>query len=225
LNEFDFRGQKISISAIVEPENRYYVVRDGELARNLGVRVGRKFTQKEIETSAHRDLLHEALGDERLQYVHEGINPVFQSRSVTLAEQKQIDTFRNRIEGRIQELTRMYGRFETTASGYGFKFYSTAQGNGQVGLWVNGISSADSRRVDPVDSIEFDAFLDAVEFNQEDRAYETLLALVLKFDSHHAEARKGMIEVFTHFFVTKEFPSEGVRQNYLHFILRCGHIY
>jgi hypothetical protein len=67
--------------------------------------------------------------------------------------------------------------------------------------------------------------MQAIETNDEVEFLKNLLLLATRFDRAHSNPKNGFIESFTYLFVTKEFPSVGIRQNYLHFILRCGGIY
>ena len=215
LDFFHFRGQQVRIDGQLNPQADGFVIRDAQLAALVGRELGDSLSQEQIETSDHNAELDDAFSDGRLEHVRGGVHPAFNSRSVSVVEQVHIDRVRQSIEGRIRELTNAHGADFHDQSGNLVRWYTSPGAAGS--LFVNNELGPDYR--------QFENFLDAVQHNQEPLATESILALALKFDSRHAEARKGFVETFTFLFVTKEFPSEGIRQNYLHFLLRCGGIY
>jgi hypothetical protein len=131
-------------------------------------------------------------------------NPAYKLRQVSPVDQDQINSLRERIDREIRRLNR------TSPSGY----YVSEQVYGHASIY----GSREHRR-------HFLAIMNGIETDNEGQFFQGIIGLATVFNRDRMNAKQGLIEAFTHLYVTKEFPSEEVRQSYFHFILRCGQIY
>jgi hypothetical protein len=67
--------------------------------------------------------------------------------------------------------------------------------------------------------------MEAIEHNNESSFITNLVHFATSFDSETTGPKAAFIDAFTFLYVTKNFPSEALRQLYFHFILRCGQIH
>jgi hypothetical protein len=210
LSNVRFRNANIEIDDLPQDELRGYIIHDSPIADLLGVIVGAVFPESELQERDYEvfEVVLEASADRnRVEIVRKMINPIFNLRPVSTQYQTHINQLRERLDGRINELN-------TRAGG----FYSEGGYHGAVYLHERVEGRYLHREV-------FRNILTAIEDNNEDLFYENAVRFAAFFDQAHVQARRGFLDTFSHLFVTKEFPSEGLRQQYLHFTLRCGGLY
>ena len=213
LSQVTIRGQVVSIhnSDIPRSEVEAYVILSPSLAKRAGVAVGDSLSQADLLRSPAACELTVALADPSSVLVVSGaMNPAYHQRSVSAHEQAFISHLRQQLRARIQARDR---RAST-----GWHVNSTSLDGS---LWVNADQTSGQHAYD---SQELTAVLEATRRNETAGFTNALLNLSCQFSARRAEAKAGLIDAFTFLFVTKEFPSEGLRQKYLHFILQCGHI-
>ena len=204
-----------------------YIVRDRTLAQRSGVRVGDSLSQEQLSNNANSDELLEALTDPRkVQLVREGLNPLYNAREISPREQAYVDHVRDKIRQRVaekdragQRVTNSAGRPTLDSAGQPIRWH-VGQHSYHGTVWVN----PDWVPGHTYDSEQFSALMTAIAGNAEEAAVAAIVNIACNFDYQHAEAKRGFMDAFSFLFVNKQFPSEGLRQNYLHFVLRCGHI-
>lgn len=67
--------------------------------------------------------------------------------------------------------------------------------------------------------------LEAIRESNEDKFINAMSKMMAGFPDNLSEARNGFKESFTTLFVTGKLPSNGLRDLYCHFIMRCGQIH
>ena len=213
--------QYVSILAgdIPREQVRAYVIQDANLAQRLGLTPGNALTEEQVRRHPEMDAIMDGVYDGQSVIVDDNaVHPAYNPRPITYAMQNNLDHVRNEIQRRIQELDR------NTLGGF---YISPTAGDGT--LWVNhgdsspGIAGQNTQT-------EFTNLLEVIRTSnaarpQESEFIELTVRLATKFSRNHIQAKNGFIEVMTMLFVSKNFPSEGARQNYLHFFLRCGHLH
>jgi hypothetical protein len=137
-------------------------------------------------------------------------NPAYHALSLTPEQNQALQNLREKVQLRVQALNQTH---------LGFYYCTGALEDGT--LWVNP-SGYDNN---PMDSQEFNELMDSLENKNEAQFIERLVNLASHFNLEHSEAKNGFLDGFTHLFVTDFFPSEGMRQCYFHYLLRCGHLH
>lgn len=153
--------------------------------------------EEDLLNSLAVDTILSALTDPKMIEINnDAIHPAYDPHSLTQQEESYISKLRSKIQ---QESENAPEHVEPIGR-----------------LSVNKISSHIK---------VFSALLESIKQNNEETFLSKMMALVNSFDHNHSEARVGFIDAFTTLFVTKQFPSVGMRQRYFHFVLRCGGIY
>ncbi len=132
-------------------------------------------------------------------------NPLFQLRKTSPVEQLRIRVLRLRIEQGLRQSHWTQNPAHRDAA-------ETTDYN--IWLYDN-----------TYDYITLLSVLEAIESQTIDHFIHQMVSFISSFPENEYAARQGFLESFTHLYVTGLFPSEGIRQTYYHFILRCGHLY
>ncbi len=192
-----------------------YIMKDALLAEYLRCEVGTEFTETSIMANAAFDHITVALTEPgKIEIQEDAMNPLFNSRPVPESQQKYLDYLKSTIAGEIEKLNQEKGQVTFRN---GKKYYAN-----ELGYEAQGSLCLHEHLRDQT---EFAALIHQIENNNEQQFIKHLMRLVTTFDSQHTEAKFGFIDVMTHLFVTKKFPSDGMRLTYTHFMLRCGQIY
>ena len=75
------------------------------------------------------------------------------------------------------------------------------------------------------DRMEMVRLLTSIKVNAEDDAVNSIAKIISGLPDSLGAQRTAFKDTFTHLFITKNFPSDGIKLTYLHFILRCGQIH
>jgi hypothetical protein len=207
LDSVRIRSQRIDITTPPNSSQSGYLIHDAEIARALNVQPGHTLTDGAVNRlpAPQRNLISEFVTDpSKIEWVREGINPVYALRPLENEQNEYLRRIRQLINDEITTLN---------------------QAAPQNYFWDNTFDGTIQIHHREEDWNVFHNLMNSIAFNQEENFIRNLLILATRFDSAHSNAKNGFIETFTYLFVAKEFPSEGVRQNYLHFALRCGGIY
>jgi hypothetical protein len=214
LDSVWLNNQEVGIQEADIPSARTktFVIHDDELARQTGLHVGDSLSQEQIQSHLKVEQLIAALTSSRLIGVKsEALNPVYNSRKLSVEEQNYIDYLRSEIKNRLDGLNEAHG-------GY---YLNPKQVPGLVLVNCNNVEKSNGQ----YHSDKFKMLLESIKHNDQKYFVENVVTLATLFDKDHRESKSAFTDAFTVLFVTKNFPSEGIRQNYYHFILRCGHIH
>ena len=139
--------------------------------------------------------------------------------SLTQESQTYLDFLRNTIVSKLRALDRSHGNtWHSGANYYVNNQYGTPAG---TGIWVH----HNTPNASAYQGTLFFNMLEAISQNNEFLFLQSLLDLATAFHPGSAEARSGLIDTYTYLFVAKRFPSPALRQRYLHYTLRCGHLH
>jgi hypothetical protein len=152
---------------------------------------------------------------------HQGdINPDFDLKKTSEAEQKYIKQLYDTLSDIISRLNDEKGLPVTDSTGrITGRFFANNLGQTDNTYYGTGTLHINTH---PRDTEQFKELLNAIEKNDEPKFIQQMIRLSTTFDQKHAQAKSGFIDVMTHLFATKEFPSKGAKTSYLHIILRCG---
>jgi hypothetical protein len=158
---------------------------------------------------ANEDLIL-AIGDESQIRLETITAPEFVLRPVNARQEAFIRRLHTEIDGRTQALN-------ATAPNH----FHVHERNHDGTLYVNGDAGFNGG---PEMIAAFNNLLESIRTNNEPNFIRYVLETSTFFDEAHAGSKTSFLAAFTTLFVTKNFASIGTRAQYLHFILRCGHL-
>jgi carbonic anhydrase/acetyltransferase-like protein (isoleucine patch superfamily) len=221
-NYKDFCGP-LDISTPPKPQLDFWVFKKHkDLPAELECVVGMKITQADMLLHELADKLTAALAKPDLYDTHKGaLTPEFEHDAKSDPEQHYIDHLKDTLSKINDKLNNELGNEVRDASGNRRNYYTNNLGDRAHGytfgyLFIN---------THPRDTEQFKELMQAIEQNDEPKFVQQIIRLSTTFDHKHTVAKDGFIDVMTHLFVTKKFPSQGIKATYLHFLLRCGQIY
>ena len=139
--------------------------------------------------------------------------------SLSQESQTYLDFLRGTIVSKLRALDHSHGNtWHSGAHYYVNNQYGTSAG---IGIWVH----RNTPNTSAYQGTLFFNMLEAISQNNEFLFLQSLLDLATAFHPGNAEARSGLIDTYTSLFVAKRFPSPALRQRYLHYTLRCGHLH
>ncbi len=209
LHSFHLHGQEIHLGDnFPRAQVDVYFILDEDLARQAGVNVGDGLSFDQIWDNQASSALIVNMDNPRMVRVERGaMNPLFTPRAIDPQRLAYLNYIRDQVNHWIEELNSQH-------NGY----YVNPHQNGGTGFTVNDPEFGSF----PLETFSF--LLTAIAENNEDDFIHHAVSLATLYTSHVTEAKRGFINVFTYLFVTKNFPSAGIRQIYFDFILTCGYL-
>lgn len=208
-------NQIIPITELAPVEVNGYMIQDQELASRSGLPLEIPISESQIRSNSnHAELLIALLDPLSIEIVKAAINPDYEPRPISTEESDYLDFLRNIIDQEICQLGTSPEALAHSRHKREFRWYTSPMSlNGQLN--VNSCQR---------DRKQFNLLLNSICENTENEFLQQMVRLSTSFELKKAEAKTGFIETFTYLFITKEFPSLGIRQKYCHYILRCGTI-
>ena len=203
-----FGTENVVTNYIPPDQVRGFIIHEEGIARQLRVTLGTTLSQQYIQ-----DHLDEDSQDLIFSNVCNGVeqnddaapNPAYDQRPTNTQFQTYIDHLRNTINDRINTLNRNHGGYYQNPAN-------------QAGMGTNIYNNAEHGRI-------FLAIMNATASNNEEAFLNEIVNYATLFGPGLTEAKRGFIDTFSYLFVTKRFPSEGIRNRYSHYLFRCGGIY
>ncbi len=247
LKTVDFRGRPLDITAVAIPpvENKGYWIDSSKGRGDQLIEAILDFIRKEnilnhfLDSSQDekrilkidenlvlklpqeiRDDFIAEMDSGNIQFANDlGISPYYEERQWKSEEEKDYYFYlRNFLEEQIQFLN------QSDSNRYFVHPGHLSNLPGMRGFGVGVIRDVYLYN-NPFDLWAMEKVLDSIRKNDEGEFLEAALNFLTSFPKHSIENKKGFLDSFSRLFVTKEFPSEGIRQSYYHFILRCGHLH
>jgi hypothetical protein len=214
VNYVQYKDEKVDISNC-PPSHlmRTFLVSDATLAQEAEVAPGTILSLEEFQNNGASMALTEGLYDKRVIELSKTPNPYyFETTPLPVEVQQRIDGLRDQLHSRIRELNQI------TPTG----FYQNPKAGRYVMVNEDGKSSGVPNASLSYDAQAFSNVLLAIQNGAEEDFLDRAISFATLFDVHNAGKRSGFIDVFTHMFVTRAFPTRGMREYYSHMTLRCG---
>lgn len=212
-NETEIGGQRISFSSYIHADQlaniNAYVIHDQKIADLLRVSVGAHLPDDGSLSAGQKEIIAEWIMDaSKITYeTMPGTHPDFASRQLRLDQQEYL----NRLRAFIFE--QRFGAPRGGPLNGLFRTVLTVSPDSVVSIYASAATWD-----------EFSNLMDAIKDNDEEKFLNNIIVMANGFGRNQLAAAAAFVDTFSYLFIAKQFPSVGLRQNYFHYLLRCGSI-